>query len=373
MLTRLEARDFRNLEPLTWSPGPGRHLLLGGNGAGKSSLLEAVYTAATTRSFRTPRLGECVRHGRSAFRLAAEVEDAARTRLEVSWATAGLERTVNGSRATLAEHLEVLRVVAWTSAEVEVLTGPPARRRRFMDRGVVTARPGALESLRRYRTALRQKRDLLALADPDRQAAAGADGARDGSLSAWNRVLAEAAAEVSHLRSRYVEDLEQALEGVLRQVDLPFPPIALRYRPSPSCAPEGAAAIEERLERAAPSELRRGMPLLGSHRDELEIVWGGHPVSQVASAGETKALSVALLAAHGRTVERSGKTPIYLLDDLDAELAPETLAAVWIVFGAAEQVVASSNRPAVWEGLAVDSRWNLRKGRIEGASASLTH
>jgi len=53
MLTHLTARDFRNLEPLSWQPGAGSHLLLGGNGAGKTSLLEAVYALATTRSFRS--------------------------------------------------------------------------------------------------------------------------------------------------------------------------------------------------------------------------------------------------------------------------------------------------------------------------------
>ena len=121
MLALLEARRFRNLEPLSWSPGAGRHLLLGGNGAGKTSLLEAVYTVATTRSFRTPRLAECVRHGEDGFHLTAEVETPVRTRLEVSWDAAGLARAVNGARGDLAEHLEPLPVVAWHAGEAEVL------------------------------------------------------------------------------------------------------------------------------------------------------------------------------------------------------------------------------------------------------------
>ncbi|MGH9363537.1 MAG: DNA replication/repair protein RecF, partial [Thermoanaerobaculia bacterium] len=74
MLVQLAARGFRNLEPLAWEPAPGSHLLLGGNGAGKTSLLEAAYALATTRSFRTPRLADCVRHGETAFHLAGEVE-----------------------------------------------------------------------------------------------------------------------------------------------------------------------------------------------------------------------------------------------------------------------------------------------------------
>ncbi len=359
MLATLEAESFRNLDPLAWSPGPGRHLLLGGNGAGKTSLLEAVYATATTRSFRTARLAECVRHGKEALRLAAEVEDVARARLAVGWGGDGLDRTVNGSKGSLAEHLAVLPVVAWTAGEVEVLTGPPARRRRFLDRGVVSLRSSALDPLRRYRDALRQKRELLAP-----RTGGGGRPAAASELAPWNRVLAEAAAVVASLRARYVEILAGALGRVLEETGLPTPPVDLHYRPSPACALDGADAVFERLERAAPSERRRRMPLIGPHRDELEVLWGGHPVGQVASAGETKALSVALLAAHGRAVEEAGRTPIYLLDDLDAELAPDTLAAVWTVFGRAAQVLASSNRPAVWERLSVDARWSLRRGAL---------
>jgi DNA replication and repair protein RecF len=365
MLRRLEAHDFRNLAPLAWEPGPGRHLLLGGNGAGKTSLLEAVYAVATTRSFRTPRLAECVRHGAGGFRLVAEVEAAARATLAVGYevdGSGGLDRSVNGERGPLSEHLEVLPVVAWSTADLEVVSGPPSERRRFLDRGVVSLRPGALAALRRYREALREKRELLA-----RAGRPGAGGA-PGTLQAWNRVLAEAAVEVARLRAVYAEELSRRVSEVLgevRDAGISFPEITLRYRPSPAEAREGADALAVRLDRAADSERRRGMPLLGPHRDELEIAWGGHPADRVASAGERKSLSLSLAAAHGRVLAAAGREPAHLLDDLDAELAPDTLAALWKIFAGATQLIATSNRPAVWEGLAVNVTTRLRSGRME--------
>ncbi|HEX6200643.1 MAG TPA: DNA replication and repair protein RecF [Thermoanaerobaculia bacterium] len=362
MLTRLEAESFRNLAPTAWEPAPGRHLLTGGNGAGKTSLLEAVYAVATTRSFRTPRLAECVRHGAAGFRLAAEVEDDARTALAVAYSPEGqgLERAVNGARVPLAEHLAVLPVVPWTSEDAEVLTGPPARRRRFLDRGVVSLRPGALDALGRYRDALAEKRELLA--GPRQTAGSGAAG--DGSLEAWNRVLAGAAVEVARLRAAYAGAVEEELRAVLAEAGLPFPPVTLAYRPSPAAALEGEDEVFERLARAAPAERRRGIPLVGPHRDDLEIGWGDHPASQVASAGERKALSLALAAAHGRVLARAGRDPVHLLDDLDAELAPDTLAALWRALRDVRQLVATSNRPAVWQPLDIDHRWHVQEGRI---------
>ncbi|HXO40385.1 MAG TPA: AAA family ATPase, partial [Thermoanaerobaculia bacterium] len=63
MLSHFTARGFRNLQPLDLAPSPGSHLLLGGNGAGKTSLLEAIYVLATTRSFRAGQVVDCVAHG----------------------------------------------------------------------------------------------------------------------------------------------------------------------------------------------------------------------------------------------------------------------------------------------------------------------
>jgi DNA replication and repair protein RecF len=376
VLTTLTARTFRNLEPLEWSPGAGSHLLLGGNGAGKTSLLEALYVVATTKSFRTAHLADCTRHGGDGFHLAAEVEAAARVRLEVGWrrlagdaaGQGGGERyrAVNGSMGSLAEHLGVLPVVAWTAADGEVLTGAPALRRRFLDRGAVGIRPAALEALARYRRALSSKRELLAA--PGR--------VDDAELASWNAVLAPAAAQVMALRRDYARRLQAELDHVLRQAALPFPPIALRYRPSPALRPEAdggegsagkvaADAVLARLEGAAAGERRRGMPLVGPHRDDLEVSWGGHPVRATVSAGERKALSLLLTAAHGRVLAAAGRDPVYLLDDVDAELSGESLGRVWEAYSGVAQLFATSNRPGVWQGLPAEHRWKVAEGAVK--------
>ncbi len=85
MLVHLEARRFRNLEHLSQSFVGGSHLVLGANGAGKTSLLEAVYLLATTRSFRTSRIADCGRHGTPHYHLGGEVESDRRVRLDFDW------------------------------------------------------------------------------------------------------------------------------------------------------------------------------------------------------------------------------------------------------------------------------------------------
>jgi DNA replication and repair protein RecF len=353
VLAQLTANGFRNLAPLSLHPEAGSHLFLGGNGAGKTSFLEAVYVLATTKSFRTSQIGDCIRHGADLFHLEGEVTNGARSRLEVAYGREFRLRTLNGRNAPLAEHLAALPVVSWAAADVELLSGAPRLRRRFLDRGVVGLRPATLEMLGRYREALRQKRGLLSSGGP--------------GLEAWNELLAGVAAELIARRKAYVEALAGRMAEVLLESGLPFPPVELVYRPSPASGLEGAAAISHSLERIADRERQRQLPLLGPHRDDLQIRWGEHEVGRVASAGERKALSLLLLAAHGRVLDTAGASPVYLLDDVDAELAPGTLAAVWGIFTGekgARQLFASSNRPQVWLTLPITTLWQVEAGKI---------
>ena len=355
MLESLEVRAFRNLQPATLELGTGSHLILGDNGAGKTSWLEAIYVLTTTRSFRASRLADCVRHGEQGFFLAGETSG--RIRLEMAFEAGESFRRVNGNRASLSEHLAAQPVVAWTTAELEVLLGPPSARRRFLDRGIVGLYPGSLDLLSRYRRALAEKRRLL-----QSEALRGPRATILEMVEPWNLVLAEAAAGLAERRALYVRRSNRALLEVVSSTDLGLPPIELRYRPSPATALDGAEAIARELEAGLARELATGQPAKGPHRDELEIAWDGHPVRKVASAGERKAVGLALVAAHGQVLEGAGIEPVYLLDDVDTELDASRLAGLWRHFANASQVVVSSNRPMVWEGLEIDREWVCEEG-----------
>jgi recombinational DNA repair ATPase RecF len=151
---------------------------------------------------------------------------------------------------------------------------------------------------------------------------------------------------------------------VRTRTPLDLPPLAITYQPSPRAGVEGAATIAAALDRVASRERARGAPLLGPQRDALQLLWGGRPVGEVASAGEGKALGLLLAAAQGLLVEATGRTPVYLLDDADAELDGRRLAAVWQAFPAGAALLATSSRPEVWEGLACERRWRAVEGRF---------
>lgn len=353
MLVSLNTVSFRNLADAAWSPGPGRHLLFGPNGSGKTSLIEAVYLLLTTRSFRTSQLGDCARLGAAGFALAGEAESQQRTRLEVSWSTGGLQRAANGKQTTLAEHLAAQPVLAWTAEDVELLTGAPVLRRRFLDRGLVSAHPAALDTLARYRRALAQKRLLLAR--------------REGEIEPWNELLARHGAELARRRAEHAALLGRALRELAAGADERFVDVELVYRPSPAEALAGTEAFVRRLAAARETERGRRVPLVGPHRDELEVRWRGQESKRIASAGERKALGLLLLAAQAVVLRAGDREPLVLLDDADAELDAAAVGRLWRAFAEAPQLLATSNRPEVFSGLEIASRWRLEGGRASPA------
>jgi DNA replication and repair protein RecF len=353
LLRIFEARGFRNLEASRLTPSGGRHLILGANGAGKTSLLEAIYALATTRSFRTARLAECIQHGQTTCCLRGELADG--TILDLQADAGGRERRLNNNHSSLAEHLAALPVISWTSSDLEILLGAPAARRRFLDRGVVGRRPASILLLSRYRQALDAKRKLLL--QPFAEA----------EIEPWNLLLAHSSADLIRQRAELVDRLAAQLRRLQEEVDLDLPPIALRYRPSPANGLEGEEAIAESLASSIDQERILRQPLRGPHRDELEITWDTHAIRRVASAGERKALGILLVLAFGRALEAERVRPIYLLDDLDTELDHLRLQGIWRIFARFEmdrQVFVTSNRPEIWQSTAIDQRWICDRGKL---------
>ncbi len=183
-LERLACRGFRNLEETEVELSPGTTLLLGDNGQGKTSFLEAIGVLGTTRSFRRAKAPELVRHGESSFHVRGSVQSQA-GHLELVVAHEGGRRSTWLGRAQveLAEYVGNLVVVAITQAHAGIVRGSPQDRRDFLDRGVLGIRPAYLRNLSAFRRTLKQKNALLRRD--------GGGQAKETELEAWNEHLSD--------------------------------------------------------------------------------------------------------------------------------------------------------------------------------------
>ena len=368
-LTLTNVRTFRRLD---LALEPGRYVVTGPNAAGKTNLLEAIALLATTRAARGGSDADLI--SRQALReeplpaatLRAEVAAAAgpsaveivigsreaRSRAD---AEAGAPPPptsrrfrVDGIARRASELIGRLRAVMFSAADLGIVEGPPARRRRYLDITISQLDRGYLRALQRYQRVLQQRNSLLR-GLRERRGRAAAD-----ELAFWDGELAASGAVVTHGRARALDGLARDAAAHYAALAPRSEPLALCYEPAlPPAAAEAAraasgaeaveAAFREALEAGRRDDLAAGLTRLGPHRDDVRFAIGGEDAGAFASRGQQRGAALALrLAEVALSRERGGDAPLLLLDDilseLDAERRERVLAAAYGV----DQVVITS-------------------------------
>jgi DNA replication and repair protein RecF len=316
-LESIEAFNFRNLAgSLAFSPG--LNILVGDNGQGKTSWLEAIYVLASTRSFRTTRLQEAVRFNENVSIVKGSVRESPEITRELQVSVEGTTKLllVNGKKEPASRYLGQLHAVVFNTDALEIVRGQPDARRRFLDEGIISLHPPFVQTFSDYNRVIKQKNSLLQQARDEEQPIEKVAEA----LTPWNDQLVNLAARVHRGRIRFVERLNEVLAKRLFGDE----EITIRY----ISALEGKGdlsnyetLISERLKLRVHAEVIAGHSLIGTHRDDLEILLDGHEIRRYGSAGQQRS-ALLLLQLANIEVYRStrGEYPLFLLDDIDAEL-----------------------------------------------------
>ncbi|HEY0078192.1 MAG TPA: DNA replication and repair protein RecF [Pyrinomonadaceae bacterium] len=317
LLESLEAHNFRNLSGrIFW--GSGLNIVYGDNGQGKTNWLEAIYLLATSKSFRTQRPQEAVLFGEDLAVVRGRVARTAEIQRDLQVAIQGNTKTlsVNGKREAVTRYLGQLHTVAFTADELEVVRGGPEARRKFLDRGVVSLHHSYVQTLADYHRVIKQKNRLL---QDTAEAEMSLEDAR-ALIEPWNEQLVALSATIHRARLDYVARLNEVLERRLFGRE----EVTIRYVSSlegKGDLSDYEALIEERLRFRLAAEMNSGYALIGTHRDELEILFDGRDIRTFGSSGQQRSALILLdLAAISVYHSWYSEYPLFLMDDVDAEL-----------------------------------------------------
>ncbi len=344
-ITSLNLYEFRNYQRLTLQLSPGITLLYGPNASGKTSLLEALFYLATTRSPRTSTDRELVHWdapdeaGTPPFaRLVASVERAAgNTQLDVviqlrgaaddsprarAQATTQKRVRINRKPVRSLDLLGNLRVVLFTPADVTLVTGAPAERRRYLDITLSQIDGTYVRTLARYNKLVQQRNSLLRAWRDQRRPLR----AVDDELAYWDKELAHAGGYLLAERLRAVDDLNALAGPLFHNITGSDKPLGITYQASIATAQATTAAdlehlLAHSLRQARRDELQRGQTLLGPHRDDILFTVNTIDLGTYGSRGQQRSVALALKLAEARLMQqRTGEPPVLLLDDLLSEL-----------------------------------------------------
>jgi DNA replication and repair protein RecF len=368
LLSAIEAHGFRNLRGRIQF-GTGLNILWGPNAQGKTNVLEAIYTLANTKSFRTNAMREVVAFGLDEAIVRGDVARGGLTRtIQIRLAGTRKEFYVNGKREQTVEYISHLDAVVFSFEEMGVVRGEPAERRRFVDRGVVGLRPTYLKTLAEYNRILKQKSRLLRDAVEAAETSPARAASLRGTIEAWNEQLVAAGSQIHRARTEYVERLSRALTQNLfgEQVDV-------RYRSSfegKGDLSDYETLFAERLVLRLGAELAAGYALIGPHRDDLEILVGGRDVGRFGSAGQQRsALLILDLAQVSVYYESFEEYPVLLIDDIDAELDRDRIdRLLGHLEGKAQTFVSTSKRDIAEAYRSRAEIYSVRSGFVEKLS-----
>jgi DNA replication and repair protein RecF len=343
VLQRLVVRDVRNLEHVDVELAPRLNVIAGSNGAGKTSLLESTYFVATSRSFRTHKTADIVRHGASAASVRAifaeipEGEDEAERVLPREQVAAWKDRTahlrIDGNRPdSLTAYATRSPVVVFHPDELTLSSGPSAKRRVLLDRLALFSDPSSTEHRSRYARAIKARQEILRR------------GSAHGEIEAFEELAARHGAALCRARRAATDLFEPELVAAFGAIAAPGLELRARYAARGS---DDEAEARDALRAARARDAHRPSASVGPHRDDLELEIDGHPARTVASQGQHRALTLAMKVAEATTIAAArGVVPLLLLDDVSSELDPDRTAALFVFLGLTRgQIILTTTRP----------------------------
>ncbi len=345
----LRQLNVRNLVTERLAFDDGVTAVVGPNATGKSNLLEAL-TLGLEATGAGGRVADSLRFGCSEGYVRVDVEsrDGPHT-VEVGLAPGRKLVRLDGQVVRALELARLGGVVLVAPEDVELVHGPPARRRGFVDHllGRLSLRYALV--LRAYHRVVEQRNALLRDGDPS------------GMLRTWDARFVSLGEEVTALRRRATDSLAHhaaaAYDGIAGG-EQGFAVALEQAGPEPDLA--AALAATRAAERA------RGATLVGPHRDDLQLRLAGRSVQAFASRGEARTAALALRVAERALLEaRHGEPPLLLIDDVNAEL-DERRRGFLVRFAqtAPQAIVTSTEVPA-----GAARMWSIDAGRIDTAAA----
>ena len=293
--------------------------IVGGNGQGKTTILEAIYYLCTTKNLLFSAEAEIVNFDENFFEAKGKFKELTEDHSRVLY-----QKDLNKKLFYLNDK-QIFRsssvigkfpIVTLTQPDHSITQGAPADRRKFIDMVIAQTSETYLKILLDYNKILKQRSRLLIQIFETR------NNSLLSQLDSWTETLVENGVELIKHRILFIKDFNRYLfesyNKILSKSEIPF----IEYHYPEDFTPEQIKKdYTEKLDAVKEEELRRCSNLVGPHRDDFIFRINGLELKKYGSQGQHKTFQIALkFAQFFYMKERLSRTPVFLLDDVFGEL-----------------------------------------------------
>jgi len=295
------------------------NFIIGGNGEGKTSLLEAIYYLTTTKSFVSNSDYEAVRFGKEGFELSGNFRNKTENKVRIIYSKTTGKKQIFLNNKQIGKSSTIIGkfpVVTLTQSDHYITKGYPEERRKFVNSVISQASSTYLNYLIEYNRILRQRSSLM------QKIKENYSEKLLNEFDAWTEYLITSGVEIVKHRLEFINDfndyLKEAYANIMQEKEIPI----VKYNfLETTDANEVEKLFRERIRLRKDEELRRASNLVGPHRDDFHFLFNNLELRKFGSQGQHKTFQIALrFAQFFYLKEKLNKTPIFLMDDVFGEL-----------------------------------------------------
>ena len=307
LLEKIIIQDFRNIALQELEFSPKLNCISGGNGEGKTNLLEAIWYLSMTKSTFAGSEKFCFRHGCSSFSISGlylmDPRTQKRSRFSIQAGVNSEKKLRRDDKAyeRISDHIGVLPIVMVSPSDYSLVSESGDERRRFVNSVLSQMDARYLGDMQQYNRLLSQRNSLLKSERPD-----------EGLLETFDLRLDSLAGRIWECRQQFVAELEPLVRDFYSRICPGRESVKIEYRSA-----LGGDSLEALLRRSRQKDLALKFTTEGIHRDDFIFTMDSSPIRRCGSQGQQKSFLVALKFAQYSLMDaRSGVKPILLLDDL---------------------------------------------------------
>lgn len=319
ILSTIRLKNFRIHKELELKFSEKLNYIVGGNGEGKTSILESIYFLCTTKSYNAKSDGEVVSFNDNEFEIEGLFKDLTQDNVKVFFSLDENKKSYIQNNKIVSRSSEVIGkfpVVILAPADHSITQGSPSERRKFVDSVISQASETYLKNLLDYNKTLRQRSTLLT------RIKEGRNGNLLPELEAWTERLIQLGTDLIEHRIIFIKEfndyIKESYKIIMGSDEIPGV-----YYSFLEDFQEGSIKDNFRsvLEKRKEDEMRRAANLVGPHRDDYIFEINNLNLKTYGSQGQHKTYQVVLrFAEFFYLKESTGKTPLFLLDDVFGEL-----------------------------------------------------
>ena len=305
VLKKIVVQDFRNIELQEVEFSPNVNCISGGNGEGKTNLLDAIWYLSMTKSALAASDQFLYRYGGSkSFAISGlyDMPNGMVTRFSVQTSSDGKKvRKDDKTYGRISDHIGILPIVMVSPADTAMVSESGEERRRFANIVLSQMDPEYLAAVQQYNKVLLQRNKLLKAGITDEEL-----------LSTFDIQLARYAEPIFNKREEFCESLSPIVNDYYSTISGGKETVGIEYRSDLHKAP-----LEDILKENRERDAFLKYTFAGVQRDDFIFTMNGHPIRRCGSQGQQKSFLVALKFAEYELMKSSyGFAPILLLDDL---------------------------------------------------------